>query len=80
MPSESFVKIKDEYTVHLWNHPEQSRGMIVSADQGRAESISPTLAKILRLMTGERSLEEIERQLAEDYGTSLSISRKMFRS
>lgn len=77
--SDLFVKVKEGYQVHIWNDSNQSKGILASADTGRVEHLSSTLAKALRFMDGRRRIDEIARAFSIEYEVPLLYSKSIIR-
>lgn len=63
---DSYPQVRNDWQVHLWEHPTRNQGCISATRTGNIENISTSLAKLLRRMTGEKSIADLSAEMSRD--------------
>jgi hypothetical protein len=59
-----YPRVRMDWQIHLWEHPAHNSGCIVASTTGNTELISLDLARLLRRMTGDKSVADLMSDLA----------------
>lgn len=65
---DSYPQVRTDWQVHLWEHPSRNHGCISATRTGNIENISAPLAKLLRRMTGDRSIVQLAADASQSNG------------
>jgi radical SAM protein with 4Fe4S-binding SPASM domain len=76
----SYPQVRKDWQVHLWEHPSRNHGCISATRTGNIENISAPLAKLLRRMTGDKSITDLAADVSRDGGDSSGSADLLLQS